>query len=189
MGRIAGGISVSFWFVTAIAVLAYWGNATIVPFIVAIVIHEVAHLLAIFACGYGIKSVNCTYSGIKISIQCENSTLFKEILISLSGSIIGLLFASFFAACGMRDYFYTNFILSVFNLLPITGLDGGKVIFEIFTTASPVHGQNYAEFVSWSTTTLVLLLGAVLYMLNLPSGSFIFAVGVILFAALLMKKN
>ena len=58
MGKISGGISVSFWFVTVIALLAYWGNGAIIPFLAAIIIHELSHIVAIFICGYEIQKIN-----------------------------------------------------------------------------------------------------------------------------------
>lgn len=92
--------------------------------LLAALVHELCHCLAVDLCGGQVLSVSLCSHGAKLETSAESSG--KEALCALAGpagSFIMLLFAEIFpeaAICGM--------IQGVYNLLPIFPLDGGRFL-------------------------------------------------------------
>ncbi len=110
-----------------------------------IIIHELGHIFIIKYYHYEIKEVEILPFGGLTKIEKDlNSSLSKEIVISLAGILMQLLlfiFMSFlyFQKIISINTYYTfkkyNFSILIFNLLPIIPLDGSiffKSIFEKF---------------------------------------------------------
>ena len=102
---------------------------TIFAFLLAIVVHELGHIIAIFLMGMRVKNVKLELSGIKIEysgIASEDSETF----VALCGPLAGIAYFlvihkanAFFALSGELSLIY-----SFFNIMPIAPLDGGRII-------------------------------------------------------------
>ncbi len=181
-------VSISFWFLLLIAAAIYFGKGTAIPLIVAIAIHELAHLGAIALCGYKIRSVKFTIKGIQIDISSQNKArLASELIISSSGPLVGLVTAWAFFVFNLPDYGYVSIVLSLFNLLPITGLDGGKILLEVLTTVSPVYGQSIFDIVSFCTILVLMVGGLGVYMMYPLLGQLLIAAGAVLLLNIVLK--
>lgn len=174
-------VSISFWFLLLIAAAIYLGKGTAIPLIAAIILHELAHLAAIAVCGYKIRAVKFTVKGIQIDISAQNKArLASELLISFAGPLAGLLSAWAFFSVDLPAYGYVSVILSLFNLLPIAGLDGGKILLEILTAVSPVYGQSICDMISYCTILILMMGGLGIYMVSPQLGQLLIAAGAVL---------
>lgn len=100
---------------------------------IAIIIHESAHLIAMYICGSKPSAFVISVFDIKI---IENSRLtlpfYKDIFITLSGPVINILMYFLFLYFDI-PFAYVNLFLGSYNLLPCASLDGGQVIYLILS--------------------------------------------------------
>ena len=101
-----------------------WKDAA--ALLVAAVVHEMGHLIAFFLCGVHMNGVRFTLSGPVLHYEAANSGRVT-FCTALAGPTAGLLFACAFypvwPLCAK-----ISLLLSVFNLLPVLPLDGGRAI-------------------------------------------------------------
>lgn len=96
----------------------------IAAWLVGVLVHELGHYIALRLMGVEIYSINFSLTGARIDTQ--HMSLVQEFISSLAGPIAGFLLLTlakwmpFLALCG--------FIQSVFNLLPVYPLDGGRAV-------------------------------------------------------------
>ena len=111
-------------------------------------LHELAHLLAGLALGYRVKSFGINPFGCQLTFQTPiedyntkvkngNEYCIKKIVIALAGPIFNFLICLICLWVQNDDVIlkeqiiYGNFLLGIFNLLPIYPLDGGRVLKQI----------------------------------------------------------
>lgn len=112
----------------------FFGFSTLSALLVAVIIHELGHAAALYAFGAEINSLRFDISGLCMS-YCGLTGRASEFVALLSGPLAGFLFAYLFSEIG-REYSSEfllmssgfGFILSVYNLLPILPLDGGRIL-------------------------------------------------------------
>lgn len=141
-------VSSGFYLILVFAALLFplqW----VVAWLVASMIHECGHLIALRIC-------NVSWNGVKIlpygfRIEADTLTPFVEVICAAAGPIIGLVPLVFarvvprIAVCAM--------IQSVCNLLPLSSLDGSRVISGI---AHTILSDQKAERVSLYAERAVL---------------------------------
>ena len=91
---------------------------------IAIVFHEMCHILAVRACNGSIYNIQVGVGGAEI--QCELLSKSCELFALLCGPIGGLILVCLGKWCPRIAL--CSFLLSVYNLLPLLPLDGGRVI-------------------------------------------------------------
>lgn len=116
-------------------------------------IHELAHLLVGLFLKFKPKELKVTPVGLQIAfyIKCDdynkkimkgNSLGVKKIIIALAGPMINFMIMGIMLMMyqiGIKkidiityqNIIYTNFLIGIFNLIPIYPLDGGRIINEI----------------------------------------------------------
>lgn len=100
-------------------------------FMIIIFIHELAHTL--FAYIFKFNIINITlypFGGISNYNYLINNNLIKELIVTLMGPIIQVVFTYIiYYNYNFPDYFfYYSKLILIFNLLPIYPLDGGKLL-------------------------------------------------------------
>lgn len=91
---------------------------------IAALSHELGHCCAVYLCGGTVHRFNIRGSGAQI--QASGLTINREIICLLAGPFTGLLLLLLYrwfpiiAVCGLYQ--------SIYNLLPIYPLDGGKIL-------------------------------------------------------------
>lgn len=128
---------ISFLFAAVItALIAADRTGFVLPLLFAVLIHELGHLAAMWVLDCAPKRVRLVPAAVEITTKIGAGK--HEIFIALCGPAVNLLlFAVLFfnyLAFGNDGYLtigLINLLIGVFNLLPVTGLDGGTVLFNL----------------------------------------------------------
>lgn len=122
------------YFVLAVSLL-------IVPFrwcvawITAAMVHELSHIAMLKLCGCNILSVSIGPNGAVIQSDCDNE--FKKILCTLAGPFGGALLLLLLRI--MPRVALCALIQSCYNLLPLSNLDGGRLLDSFVHILLPNH--------------------------------------------------
>ena len=145
-------------------------------------IHELGHCVAVWAVRGRITLLRLSAVGAELRLEGTLS-YGQELICALAGPMLNL-FMAFLAACASREVFAgINLALCAFNLLPVSALDGGRVINCISAMfLGPEAGCRIRSGVDHLFVVVMLLGGTVLF---LASGS----VTLLLTAAWLLGKR
>ena len=119
-------------FLLSLGLLMFVTGGLAVWAVFAALAHEAAHLLAIYACGFGLRRVSFHGGGVRMELNAEPPRA-KAALILVSGCFGNLLAAGAVKAFGgasLRAYIFfgANLLLCALNALPHSSLDGGKLL-------------------------------------------------------------
>ena len=107
-------------------------NEGILPlFLCAAGIHELGHLIAIYACGGSVRGVELSAAGAVLEQDKQLSGL-ADCAISLAGPAAGMAAAWVCTIADMPMLAGANIMLSVLNCLPLLPLDGGCALSGLF---------------------------------------------------------
>lgn len=114
----------------------FWGWSFAAGFVVLIFIHEMGHVLALRMMGIRASApMFIPFVGAHIVMQKMPKNAFAESVAAYGGPLLGTLGAIGCVAIGMATgnlFWYalasSGFLLNLFNLLPISPLDGGRII-------------------------------------------------------------
>ncbi len=105
-------------------------------YLIGIILHELGHAYVAKKLGYKLKNISFLPFGAELNIKQK---FFKnhEILIAIAGPIVNVLLILIgLAICWLfpityfylSDFVFANFIIFIFNMLPIYPLDGGRIL-------------------------------------------------------------
>lgn len=177
MNRVNVQISPGFFLTVAVGIL-------LVPFrwlaawFIASTVHEVFHLLAILLCKLPVRSVTIGSFGTVISVDMQPGR--KMAFCALAGPVGGLLLLFLLrlvpriALCGL--------IQSLYNLLPIYPLDGGRVLTGLLTPLLSANVVKHIQAVIEGAVMGILILAALyaLFVLKLGILPAVFVAAVII---------
>ena len=109
-------------------------------YIIALILHELAHLFISLKCGYKLKQFKLSMFGVAVELD-EKIDDKNSFAINIAGPVFNLflclvclssywLFPATFKV--LNNFCIANLTLAVFNLLPIYPLDGGKIFASMF---------------------------------------------------------
>ncbi len=157
------------------------------PSFFAVVLHETAHLTAMWMLGCNPKEIRLIPASVHI-IRNITYKVRNEVIISLVGPLANILFFILFFALykfsnnmNILTFSLINLLFAVFNLLPIKALDGGLILYKLLSTAL---GENKAQiilnFVSLITAVALLFVGVWLFLCNKNFSVIIMAIYILL---------
>ena len=139
-------LNTRFFLLSACAIL-FLPLKWLLGFLVAVAVHELAHIAVLLLLRGRITSVAIQETGILLSTAMLSRK--QEFLVALAGPVGGLLLMlvtyriPYISVCA--------FAQSVFNLLPLENFDGGRVLNCVFS--KPENGKLYAQIVDHATRT------------------------------------
>lgn len=131
-------------------------------FTIIILIHELGHTLTGLFLGFKAGRIEIyPYGGCSKLEYAINESLYKELLVLIMGPLTQLFFMYLIKILKLSvpDYFYTyNFLILIFNLLPIFPLDGGRLLQLIISfIISYYNSLKYTLYFSYFVYLLVFL--------------------------------
>ena len=126
---------VSFWLLFFLSVCGAF-EIDVPALLISCAVHEAGHLAALYALGGCVREVRADLKGIEFKMAKRGCFKRRDIvLINAAGPLAGLFFALAAYFLHKKDLSGLNLIISLFNLLPFDGLDGGDILREIKNTA------------------------------------------------------
>ena len=131
-------IYISFIFIALITLmLATDKTGLALPMFFSVFIHETGHLFAMWLLDCAPKSIRLIPASVQITRSISNHYK-SDIIIALMGPVVniflfGVLYFNYTCFKNKITLIYAliNLIIGVFNMLPVTGLDGGTVLFSV----------------------------------------------------------
>ncbi|MBQ9687377.1 MAG: site-2 protease family protein [Oscillospiraceae bacterium] len=119
----------------------YTGQAEMIPVVlIPVVIHELAHVLAILCLGMRIRAVRLELRGLCIEYSGDGGWT-EHAIAAAAGPVAGFFYAAAAGALSRSGYGQwlrlsgeISFLLSAFNLIPVYPLDGGRIFFALAET-------------------------------------------------------
>ena len=149
-------------------------------------IHECGHLVCGICLGLKLSSIKITPVGFQIlfknyiqdyntKVRKGNEVCIKKIVIAFAGPLVNIFIAiiAFFMpqnmAISKETLIYANLMLTMFNLLPIYPLDGGRILKEIVARSGRKKAYKIINKVSMITVILLTILTSItiLYIHNI----------------------
>lgn len=121
-------VSVSYYFVLMIAWVVFSGKIReFMMCVLALIIHEAGHIITIYVCKERINIFYVLPFGFCCRLKNENKIgSGKMIKILMAGPATSLCVAGFLFFW-TREFALVNFVIGIFNLLPMGSLDGGRL--------------------------------------------------------------
>lgn len=109
------------------ALYFFLSGEELLSLLAAVIAHEVGHVLALALFGVRVDVIALTGTGMRIDYACALSPV-EELISAAAGPLFGALW--FFAALrlGFSLSAWLSILLTAFNLLPLSAMDGGKVV-------------------------------------------------------------
>lgn len=121
-----GRLSVSPGFWAAVLLLWIVDPQLIVPTAAAAGLHEGGHLLALWMLGRRVDGLRLTALGLELKLGGRELSYGRELAAALAGPVVSLLTAWLAARGGHFLFAGVSLALGLFNLLPVSPLDGGR---------------------------------------------------------------
>lgn len=107
-----------------LSVLGYLSGDTLGIFLLSALLHEMGHALALYAMKKPPAHITVSFSG--MAMETPPLGYRDELLAAASGPAVSLLLGLFLPLWPKLGLY--SVILGLFNLLPICGLDGGRIL-------------------------------------------------------------
>lgn len=186
-------IYVSFLFAAFILIMLLFDKTgLLIPTLFASLIHETGHLFAMWCLDCQPRKIRL----IPASVQIVRSFCFKrngEIKIAIMGPICNLvlffvLFLNFliFKNEGVLTFGILNLVIGVFNLLPVSGLDGGVILEGILEKKTdPYKAKSYVRLLTVFLSFVFFVLGVYLWVSESLNISFFIVAVYLLLSAII----
>lgn len=127
------GFSFSFGFFFVTAFVCASGSILTVYSLLFCILHELSHLHAMRKFGAYVSDISFYGAGIKISSNgIWSLSKPKQIIIYSAGCAANILVAGVYFLIDAKELFIINLCLALLNILPVSYLDGGKILQTMF---------------------------------------------------------
>ncbi len=168
-------IKVSFFAILMLVALTIGHSYISFAAIIAATLHELGHITVARMLNSKLSVLKLGIFGASLSTNVEMTSYKNEILIAIAGPLINLVCVAFMLPCASRlgdfgqMFLAASIFLGALNLLPISDLDGGRVLFCLIAMRGSFScARNVLRvssfvliFTLWSLSVyLILRLGA-----------------------------
>lgn len=166
----------------------------IIPTLFAVFIHESGHLLAMWAADCQPKAVRLIPTSVQI-IRGFSTKKYGEAAIAFCGPaanmvLFGVLYANYniFGSEISLNFAILNLVIAVFNLLPVSGLDGGTILTLFIARFTNVYkAESIVRIITVVFAVVAFLLGVYLASIGTVNIS-VFIVAIYLLVCGMIKK-
>ena len=140
-----------------------WGGGVLAAAVLAAAFHELGHLVLILGQGALPSRLRLDLFGACLFCAGRTPDRREELWRALSGPVSGLLLWGALRASSVLLLQRTasrSLMLSLVNLLPASGLDGGRVLESILSPLGSLRSEALMSWLSFLSAALALLLGA-----------------------------
>lgn len=143
----------SFW--CMLALLIFLDTDGLAPvFLLSAAVHELGHLVMVLLCGGKITRFRLSAAGGLLHYQLPARSCRNDFLIAAAGPLVGLLFSIICGLIHLPLLAGAGILLNGFNLVPISPLDGGRMLESILDAAHP-----FVHFCAAASLVLLFLCG------------------------------
>ena len=132
------------------------GARSALPFLAAAGLHEAGHLGALWLLGIPVEAVELGLGGAVIRAELRGRG--REALALMAGPWVNLLCAGLFFRL-LPDFARYSFVLFLYNLLPVSALDGGRICSLALPRLFGPAGEVLCQLLHWGTVVGAVLLG------------------------------
>ncbi len=119
---------ISYFFMTALLIfIANDKSGIFIPLLFSVCLHELSHLVFLCLCGVKIREISLVPGSVGIN-HTELDTKGQKLICLFAGPLSNMLASAVFRILRLDTLFIINLFLSVLNLLPARGLDGGSIV-------------------------------------------------------------
>lgn len=117
------------------------------PIFLLCLAHESGHLFAAKIAGLSPECITFCAAGIRLSVKngTHSRGLFPELLLLSAGCAVNFALVPMLVAAKMRLWAMVSLSLGIFNLLPLSSLDGGRLIRALCEYISPAADISSAQ--------------------------------------------
>lgn len=131
-------------------------------------IHEIAHLICGITLGFKPETLRIMPLGFSLEFEIpvqdynkkvlkSNIVAIKKIFVALAGPLINLIIVILGIIFNIdNNIIYSNFLIFIFNLIPIYPLDGGRILKNVFKIFCGNRKAN--EYINLTTNFLFIIL-------------------------------
>lgn len=145
--------------------------------LLAVVLHEIGHLIWMKKCRTAPKLVKMSLGGV-LMVGSAFCTAKESISIALTGPIVNFLFTAVFYFFGvyfdnvlLAAFGVVQFLVGAINLLPVKGLDGGTILTVLLEKYCKRNVALIVKLVSFCVSVGVLVLGIAVAVKNTSNPS------------------
>ena len=188
-------ISISILFFAFIAVLFMFDQTAMMGLsLLAAILHETGHVLMMKAMKCPAKSIALKPGAVVINTAKIQKSYKQDILISIAGpltnfmaAVFCVLLMNYLESPFISSFFWINAALGTFNLLPIHGLDGGRILQSILLQKMNANRTNITILILTIIIITVILSAGVLLFLSEHRNLSLLIVGAYLGVLTLLK--
>ena len=126
-------ITVRFWFCMVILWMLCAAGEAIIPCLCCSALHECGHLLICARYRLRIRSLDLNALGLKLRLMQSQAMLSfgQSFWLHGGGIFMTLICGIVFAAVGLTEWMKVSFILTLFHLIPMREMDGGRMFADL----------------------------------------------------------
>ena len=135
--------------VAPLVLFCLYGGEYTLPILLAVLVHESAHLFALWLCHGKIRRFRPAPFGFCIAYDAASLSLLAECIVVAAGAVANFFTAALLFLLGFPVAALVNLLVGGMNLLPFSPLDGGRLLYMGIAWAStPFYATRVMRIVT-----------------------------------------